>query len=52
MKPEEQAVTAWPDVSVKVRNAADEFIIVACDGIWDCVTNEQCVKKLNEYIKE
>lgn len=40
MKPEEQAVTAFPDVSVKVRNAADEFVIVACDGIWDCVTNE------------
>ena len=21
----------------------DEFIILACDGIWDCLTSEECV---------
>jgi len=25
--------------------------MVACDGIWDCVSNEQCCEKLNNYIK-
>lgn len=25
----------------------DEFIILACDGIWDCLTNEQAV----EYVR-
>ena len=24
--------------------AEHDFIIVACDGIWDCFTNEQAVK--------
>lgn len=50
--PEAQAVTAFPDVYVRPRNVADEYVFVACDGIWDCVSNEQCVQKLNEYIKE
>lgn len=40
MKAEDQAVTAYPDVSVRARNAADDFVFVACDGIWDCVSNE------------
>ena len=28
------------------------MIIVACDGIWDCLTNEKCFDKINEYIKK
>ena len=33
---ENQAVTANPDVSVRKRNSAtDNFVFVACDGIWD-----------------
>jgi protein phosphatase 2C family protein 2/3 len=26
--------------------------MVACDGIWDCVTNEECVSKITDYYKE
>ncbi len=26
--------------------------MLACDGIWDCVTNEEYVKKLSESIKK
>ena len=28
----------------------DEFIILACDGIWDCLTNEQAVIYVRERI--
>jgi len=28
----------------------DEFIILACDGIWDCLTNEEAVKFVRERI--
>lgn len=51
LQPEEQAVTAFPDVFVRARNSADEFVFVACDGIWDCLNNQECAQKLNEYIK-
>jgi protein phosphatase 2C family protein 2/3 len=41
MKPEEQAVTCNPDLFEQERNhGEDEFIIIACDGIWDCKTND------------
>src|SRR5690348_9147375 len=40
LTPEHQMVIAVPDV--EVRNITDdwEFVLLACDGIWDVVTNE------------
>ena len=26
------------------------FIIIACDGIWDCVTNELCINRMADKI--
>jgi len=39
LSPEKQAVTVVPDVTVRDRTKEDMFIMVACDGIWDCLTN-------------
>eukprot|EP00795_Rhopilema_esculentum_P000079 gene79-9691_t len=38
---EEQIVTAYPDVTVKQITEDHEFIFLACDGIWDVMTNEE-----------
>lgn len=40
----EQVVTAFPDVTETDLDESDEFVIIACDGIWDCMTNEQAVQ--------
>jgi serine/threonine protein phosphatase PrpC len=32
-----------PDVTVHALEKGDEFVVVACDGIWDCMTNQQVV---------
>jgi serine/threonine protein phosphatase PrpC len=38
-----QKVIATPDFTVYPRiYSADEFIVLACDGIWDVATNQQC----------
>ena len=36
-------MTAWPDVSERVRNSTDDFVFVACDGIWDVMSNQEVV---------
>jgi len=48
--PEKQAVTCFPDVSIRKREFQDDFIMLACDGIWDCLTNQECIDKLNQYL--
>ena len=37
----EQAVTASPDVHQIQLGPSFEFMILACDGIWDVLSNQQ-----------
>jgi protein phosphatase 2C family protein 2/3 len=42
--PEEQIVTAYPDVQkIKIEPNKTEFLVLACDGIWDCLTSQKVV---------
>jgi len=41
---ERQIVTAFPDVTEHQITPDDEFIVVACDGIWDCQSSEEVIK--------
>uniref|UniRef100_A0A9J2PB69 protein-serine/threonine phosphatase n=1 Tax=Ascaris lumbricoides TaxID=6252 RepID=A0A9J2PB69_ASCLU len=41
--PEEQIVTACPDVTVCDLTYDHEFIVLACDGIWDVMSNQEVV---------
>jgi serine/threonine protein phosphatase PrpC len=36
-------VTAYPDVVVKSFHKDVEFMVLACDGIWDCKTSDQVI---------
>ncbi len=41
---EQQIVTAFPEVLEKeVLEAEDEFLVLACDGIWDCLSSQDVV---------
>ncbi|ANB12850.1 type 2C protein phosphatase PTC2 [Sugiyamaella lignohabitans] len=44
LPPEEQVVTAYPDVLEHEITPDDEFLILACDGIWDCMHSQQVVE--------
>ncbi|ELU44409.1 protein phosphatase type 2C [Rhizoctonia solani AG-1 IA] len=49
IQPEQQIVTSNPDITEHDITDEDEFIILACDGIWDCLTSQQvvdCVRRL------
>lgn len=48
LTPEEQIITADPDVEVEELNDDVDFIIVGCDGIWDCLTNQEAC----DFVKE
>ena len=39
LKPEDNMVSAYPEVMVETLTDAHDFMIIACDGIWDCLTS-------------
>ncbi|GLT38261.1 hypothetical protein SLA2020_125210 [Shorea laevis] len=45
---EKQIVTANPDISTVELCDDDEFLVLACDGIWDCMSSQQLV----DYVRE
>ncbi|KAK5226103.1 Protein phosphatase 2C 2 [Exophiala xenobiotica] len=44
LSPEQQIVTAFPDVITHEISSDDEFLIIACDGIWDCQSSQAVVE--------
>lgn len=51
LPPQQQAVTCAPEVLEFEMNADDSFIIVACDGVWDCMTSQEVVTFVLQQLK-
>ncbi|UXI14863.1 hypothetical protein NH340_JMT00806 [Sarcoptes scabiei] len=50
----EQAVIALPDLIVssnKIRSSKD-FMVLACDGIWNCLSNRQVCSIIRKHLKK
>jgi protein phosphatase 2C family protein 2/3 len=39
LKPEDNMVSGYPEVIVETLRPDHDFMIIACDGIWDCLTS-------------
>ena len=49
---EKQMITAMPEVKIEKLTANTDFIILACDGIWDCLTSQECVEVCDDMLKK
>ncbi|RDX76533.1 putative protein phosphatase 2C 60, partial [Mucuna pruriens] len=47
---EKQMVTANPDINTVELCDEDEFIVLACDGIWDCLSSQQLVDFVHQQL--
>ncbi|GKY93280.1 hypothetical protein MPSEU_000295500 [Mayamaea pseudoterrestris] len=53
MRPGDQKVSPVPDITIHARNQQlDEFIIIACDGIWDVQTNYEAIQTVSSIFSE
>ncbi|KAJ7134603.1 phosphatase 2C-like domain-containing protein [Mycena epipterygia] len=52
MTPEKQIITADPDVTCHDITDEDEFLVLACDGIWDCLSSQQVVNFIRFQVSE
>lgn len=51
LPPEEQMISAMPDVKVLTLNEEHDFMVIACDGIWNVLSSQEVVDFVNERIK-
>jgi len=49
---EKQAITAHPDTRTVALGDKDEFIVVACDGIWNSMSSQECVDFVRERLSK
>ncbi|KAJ7250891.1 PP2C-domain-containing protein [Mycena haematopus] len=52
MTPEKQMITADPDITCHDITDEDEFLVLACDGIWDCLSSQQVVNFIRYQVSE
>lgn len=46
LDPEKTAITCFPDIFVKIRESSDDYLILACDGLWDVMTSQEAIEYL------
>ncbi|KAK2980874.1 hypothetical protein RJ640_003064 [Escallonia rubra] len=47
---EKQIVTSNPDINTVELCDDDDFVVLACDGIWDCMSSQQLVDFIQEQL--
>lgn len=47
LKPEQQQVSAEPEIKVEHRSPEDQLLVLACDGIWDVMSNAEVAEFLH-----
>ncbi|OVA20672.1 Protein kinase domain [Macleaya cordata] len=46
------AVTAEPEITETILTSEDEFLVMASDGLWDVVNNEEVISIIRDTVKE
>ena len=52
LKPEEQPITCAPDIKKITIKPTDDFIVMACDGIWEQKSSQEIVDFIYDRIKK
>lgn len=50
--PEEQMISPLPDLVSHTITKEDEFMLVACDGIWNCMSSQEAVDFVRQHLRE
>lgn len=48
--PEAQMITSEPDICREKLRPEDEFMLIACDGVWDVMSNQEAIDFVRERL--
>jgi len=48
---EAQAVTALPELQVHSRSAQDQVLLMACDGVWDVISEKEATEFMQKHLQ-
>ncbi|XP_072264668.1 protein phosphatase 1G [Pyxicephalus adspersus] len=51
LPPEEQMISALPDIKVLTLNEEHDFMVIACDGIWNVMSSQEVVDFIHDRMK-
>eukprot|EP00798_Chlamydomonas_sp_ICE-L_P032326 gene32326-16898_t len=52
LPPKDQIITAEPDILKILLVPEDRFFVLACDGVWDVMTNQECVDFVSQRLDQ
>ena len=52
LKPEEQMITADPEIKIIDYSKDIDFVIIGCDGIWDCLSNQEACDFVQKRLQD
>ena len=47
---DKQMVSCYPDIAIHVRSDVDQLLVLACDGVWDVMSNVESINFLQDII--
>ena len=51
LPPAQQLVSPEPEVDILERCEEDQFVLLACDGVWDVLENEEAVELIGARLR-
>lgn len=49
---DKQMVSCYPDIATHVRSSVDHLLVLACDGVWDVMSNVDSLNFLQDIVLE
>ena len=43
-------ITCVPEIKIEKHTSKNEFLVLACDGIWDCLTSAESVNIVRDFL--
>ena len=47
----DQMISAFPEIKIETLSPNDKFMVLACDGVWDMLTSQECIDFVAQRIQ-